>query len=978
MLKLILTCFLLFSSPLLSNTNLHSVTVTEQQQTFQLDTFQTATLQGSMPSSQSCLPPASPQAPINVHTASLPVDPAGAAGTITLPVQQTQPIATPMQSTDITPAVPQQTQPVMIPQQTIVQQQQQTGLDLNASTLQQLQQQIVPQATVLTQQKVGANLPPTENQQLQKNLQEPPQQVFVQQPVPPVLHQQVLPTQTGMDQLSLPQPEDQQQNYRQLPVVDQTTVQPQQLQQQQTLLLQQHQQSLPYEEHQLYAQQHLDQQLHLLQQQQQQQTLLQHQHQPPPQLKEQSQLYQQIVQAAAQKEPERQQPCGQQQQNTKLQQQPHQEQQLQQQQALLRQLELQQQQQQALMQQQLQMNAVLQQQQLQQQAQLQQQQQEQQAKMKQQQEQQQQALLQQQQAAAIIQLQQSQRQDTGHFPPSNSEHQMQHLAADLQQVCVSQMSLGQFTPHTPLTQQVMEQQQQALLIQQQKAFITQPQHRTSVMEPHIPPGAAVGSEVIQQRASVSQAPAPVTAQPLDRVRFGLQSTDQVAQTVTEACAMIQGQSKTNQIQQMNLHSCYQGHVLPTQSQGAVLAAIQTSSLQKTTTQPHQPHGQSLLVDMMGRQSQPAAQPAAASASIPCCQVQHQPPSQQNAQMTGLMQPQLRQETQDLVHAQGATGPLTPHYGTQLTHQAVPVVQQDINHVAQQLQQAVLTHKQVILSPRSVGAATTTDGLDSAVDPANFAATLHHVQPAGQAHIPNQAVRTQQNPLGCTSDPSLLQPLSQAALTQTTEQYQQQLHNVPPVHQLPAASAAQAQILTQPSAAPFQPPAPMQQVFIPLDETQHLHLTKPHAQTFSNILAENSPVPLHGHLAAAIAQSPHHQYNQMLPPHTHPNMGHAQAQTFTQTQSVLPCSVFPAQQTPLSPSHTSSLPSIHPAAAPAPELPTSPPAAQVTKPRPADFIPTSPPPVATPQMLDSNAPQPPQASLQDCDLSLLGNAQVQEE
>ncbi|CAB1452625.1 unnamed protein product [Pleuronectes platessa] len=94
-----------------------------------------------------------PLAPINIVTTPMSVsDPAGQAGSIVPPAQQTQPPATPMQFTDIIPqAAPQQTQPLMIPQQTIVQQQQ-IGMDPQTSTLQQPQQQMEAHATVLEQQ----------------------------------------------------------------------------------------------------------------------------------------------------------------------------------------------------------------------------------------------------------------------------------------------------------------------------------------------------------------------------------------------------------------------------------------------------------------------------------------------------------------------------------------------------------------------------------------------------------------------------------------------------------------------------------------------------------------------------------------------------------------------------------------------------------------------------------------------------------
>uniref|UniRef100_A0A3B4UEA5 Serine/threonine-protein kinase WNK CCTL2 domain-containing protein n=1 Tax=Seriola dumerili TaxID=41447 RepID=A0A3B4UEA5_SERDU len=1127
-----------------------------------------------MASSQSYIPPVSPQAPINVLSTSMSVsDPAGLAGTIVPLAQQTQPPATPMQLTDIIPqAAPQQTQPVMIPQQTIVQQQQ-IGMDPQTSTLQQQpQQQMEAQATVLEQQQqVSATQPPTEQQQqslsataVQKHQHEPQQQIYVQQPVPPVQQtpqQQVLPTQTGMEQraMSLPQPGEQPPTYKQQPTGEpheQATIQSQQLQQQlqqqQTLLQQQQQQqqALLLEQHQMYVQQQLDQQQQkaLLQQQQQQAQLQQHQleqqqalihkqmldqqqqaliqqqqeqqqqpqglvqqqpqqallqqqleqqqQQPSSQQRPQTQLYQQIGQhqAGTQKEAEKQQQGGQQQQQMVLQQQPQQtqqqkEQQLQQQ-ALLRQME--QQQQQALIQQHLQQQAILQQQQLQQKAQLQlQQQEQQQMQLKQQMEQQQQALLQQQleqqrqqqvllqqqqaerlqqqaliqqqiqeqqqqqQQAAMIQLQQTEKQEAVPIPQSNSEQQIQQQPSDMQHVCIPQLNTAQFTPHTTLIQQqVLEQQQQVVLIQQQKAFVAQPQHHTSVMEPHIPVGAPAGTEVIQhQTQTIPQAHVPIAIQstqmPLQTsavvpaqvftqqgqneprpqtqgqvpVQFIAQSTAQAAQAMIEAhvtppAAMIQGQTQVIQTQQIPLQTSYPGPVTPAQTRVTAQTLIQTQPLHPTIAQSQQ-HGQGPPVDiqMMGQQSQTAVQPPAAIASIPS-QIQHESCVQQNAQMPGLMQPQLQQQTQppSQVHAQAAAGLLTSQYVAQITHQAMPSVPPDITHITQQQQQqqSVLQYQQMILSPGSAGVGTKSDSLSSVVDPANFVATPHPVQQVGQAYVPGQVVQAQQQPQGGTTDPSVIQPISQPAMSQSAEQYQHQLRKLSQVHQPLAPPPPQAQLLAQPMATPIQQPLPVQQALLPLDESQltpqcppasHL-VTHPPQQIVSSNVAEpqsqNRTLPLYSHLVAGTAPSPQHQPKQMLPAHTHTQTSiqaqtHSQTQTHIQTQAhshtqthtetpiseqpVLPNAVFPAQQTPLSPSHKScppttlpSLPPLHPAAAPAPELPTSPPAAQVTLPGQADFIPTSPPPVTALQSLDSNAPKLPQASLQDCDLSLLGIAQ----
>ncbi|XP_070825684.1 serine/threonine-protein kinase WNK3 isoform X5 [Chaetodon trifascialis] len=748
---------------------------------------------------------------------------------------------------------------------------------------------------------------------------------------------------------------------------------------------------------------------------------------------------------------------------------------------------MEQQQQQALIQQHLQQQAILQQHQLQQKVQLQQQQQEQQqVQLKQQMEQQQQALLQQQleqqhqqqvllqqqqaerlqqqaliqqriqeqQQAAIIQLQQTEKQEAVPIPQSNSEQQIQQQPTDVQHACVPQLNPSQFPPHATLTQQqVMEQQQHAALIQQQQAFVAQTQHHTSVMEPHIPVGAPVGTEVIQHQTQiVSQAQVPMTIQntqipvptsavvpakvlaqqeqseahPQNQaqvpVQFIAQSTVQAAQAMTDAqvtppVAVIQGQTLI-QTQQIPLQTSYPGPATQTQSQVTSQPLIQTQPLHLTISQSQPPHGQSQPVDiqMMGQPGQAAVQPPAAVTSIPN-QIQHE---------TGLMQPQLQQQTHVQppiqVHAQAAAGLLTPQYVPQPTHQAMPSVQQDVTHITQQKQQQepLLQYQQIILSPGSAGSVgTTTDSLSSAVEPANFVATPHPVQHAGQAYVPGQTklhsvVQAQQQPLGSTTDPSVIQPMSQPTMPQSTGQYQQQLQKLSQVQQPLAPPPAQAQILSQPIPTPIQQPLPPKQALIPLDESQlptpasHL-VTHAAAQIASSNVpgpqSQNRTLPLYSHLVAAPPVSPQHQAKQMLPAHTHTQTSiqaqtHSQTQTHVQTQAhshtqthsempiaeqpALPHAVFPAQQMPLSPSHTScpptslpslpSLPSYHPAAAPVPELPTSPPAAQVTLPGQADSIPTSPPPVTTLQLLDSNAPKLPQASLQDCDLSLLGIAQ----
>lgn len=613
--------------------------------------------------------------------------------------------------------------------------------------------------------------------------------------------------------------------------------------------------------------------------------------------------------------------------------------------------------------------------------------------------------------------------------------------------------------HQIYLQQQLDQHQQALLQRQQLIQQQQPPQQ-ALLQQHVeqqPPsqqqshlyqqigqhqvGSQAGTEVIQpQTQTISQAqvpmaiqttqiplqtsavaPAPVFTQqgqseapPQNQgqvpVHYISQSTAQAAQAMTEArvpplAAMIQGQTQIIQTQQIPLQTSYPGSVSSSQDQVTAQKLVQTQPLHQTISQSQPQHGQGPTVDiqMMGQLSQAALQPPAAVASVPS-QIQHESLVQQNAQMPGLMQPQLQQQTQDhppgQVNAPAGAGPLTPQYVTQLTHQAMPSVQQDIAHITQQQQQQqpVLQYPQIIPSPGSAGVGTKTDA--SSIEPANFVAAPHAVQQAGQAYV-----QAQQQPLGSATDPSVIQPISQPALPQSTEQYQQQLQKLPQVHQPPSPPPPKAQLLAQPIATPIQQPVSENQVLMPLDESQRPPQFPPDSHLGTHPPAQIVTTPLYRYPVTGTIPSPQRLANQMLPLHMHTQTSiQAQAQSQTQTQiqtqvqshtqknietgiaeqTVVPNVVFPAQQMPLSPSHTScppttlpSLPSHHPAAAPAPELPSSPLTAQVTLPRQVNFVPTSPPPVATLQLLDFNTPKLSQASLQDCDLSLLCIAQVPE-
>uniref|UniRef100_A0AAV2LYL8 Serine/threonine-protein kinase WNK3 n=1 Tax=Knipowitschia caucasica TaxID=637954 RepID=A0AAV2LYL8_KNICA len=193
-----------------------------QAHTYPADAFSIATLHGSLPPSQAFMPPVSPQVPSNVHTASMSVsDQAGLGGTIVPLAQQSQPPATPMQPTDIIPqTAPQHTQPELIPQQSIVQQQQ-MGMDPQASTLQlppsqQQQQQMEAQATLLQQQVSTTQVLPDHVQQslssaVHLHQHEPSQQPGVQHTLLVQPEKPVVPLHTGREPaLPIRNPKEQQ------------------------------------------------------------------------------------------------------------------------------------------------------------------------------------------------------------------------------------------------------------------------------------------------------------------------------------------------------------------------------------------------------------------------------------------------------------------------------------------------------------------------------------------------------------------------------------------------------------------------------------------------------------------------------------------------------------------------------------------------------------------------------------------------
>lgn len=908
--------------------------------------------------SQSFIPPVSPQAPINVLAASMPVgDPAAPAGTIVPLTQQSQPPATPIQLTDIIPqAAPQQKQPVLNPQPTIVHQQQ-IGMDPQSAAIQQQQQQMDAQAALVEQHICASQQPMEQGPQslpaavVKTHHFEPQQQFYVQQSAPPL--QAVLATQTVMEPQVVPLPE-QVEAYKAQPSgntskatmvssqqTQQSIFQQQQLDQQhQTPLLKQQQHNAQVQmqqlgQHQAFMhKQLLDQQQALIQQQEQhaqhQQALLQQQQQ-----QQTAQFHQQSGQhhSGIQNQVELQQPqqiLSQQQHqpahsgSTREQQQHMLMQQHLQQQAILQQQEQQQlqpkqqmEQQQALLQQQLehqrQQQFLLQQQaeRLQQEARMQQQIQEQ----------------QQQAAAAMFHLQQMENPEAISILSSGSEQQIQQHLTGLQHT-----SLPQFLPpHTSLTpHHATEPQQHAPLIHQQTCG-GQPQHH-----------AATGTEAIHHKAQILphnqvafqntqvpiQPPAVVPAQVLKQQvpsetfqgqmqvpgQFSAQPAVQVAQATTEAqvppqAATTHGQSLIMQTQHLPLQTSFPGQVM-------TQPLIQNQSLLQ--------HGQPSNMGMQVMSQHPAAV------------------------TTGLMQPSALVPAATDAHGQAAAvGILNQQYLPQPAYQARPTLPRDTNQQQQEaMQQYQLT-------------AWTTGPIVDPVSYGNSSQQLGQIaQQQQQAVEPNQRHQLSQ----------LVQPMVVPLPSQV---------QIPAQQSLPPNSAGMPSALATPNLAAHP------------------------AANMAAIQCQDKAPPPGGNLVPGLPQSPQHLAKQMLPAHTHTQTSvqtqtHSQTQTHfqlqahthTQTQhteaSAVEHAVFPSLQLPLSPSHASfpppSLPplsSCHPAAA-ALELPMSPQAAQVASRELADFIPASPPPVTALQALDSNAPNLPQASLQDHDPSLLGIAEVHKE
>ncbi|XP_014870792.1 serine/threonine-protein kinase WNK2 isoform X3 [Poecilia latipinna] len=506
-------------------------------------------------------------------------------------------------------------------------------------------------------------------------------------------------------------------------------------------------------------------------------------------------------------------------------------------------------------------------------------------------------------------------------------------------------------------------------------------------------------------------------------QFLVQSVPQASQTTTVVSvpaptAVIQGQTQVLQAQQIPLQASYPGPVTPTQAQVTAQSFIQTQPQHTTILQLQPAHGKvpNINIQMMGQQNQTTAQLPPEVASLPS-PVQQETYVQQGALKKSPVQPKLQQETQGQPPCQLLSHPglMTPQFVSQPPHQDIPSAQHNMTHASQHQQvhqQPVMQYQQMILSPGSAeSAVTTTESLAQSADPVGIHVAPPPVQ-TGQGIVPEQAAlypvaAVHQALIGSPADSPIIQPTSKPFMPQPAEQPQQQNQNLSPVHQPPGNSTAPLQLPAQPIQTLNQQPSLPQQTLTAHDKSQlpsqcpsHVLIQSSAQSGPSNVSVPQSPTktpPLYSHFVTGSPSSPQHHAKQLLPAHTHTQtciqaQTHSQTQTLVQTQthshtqtdhktpdseeSLLLKAMSDAQQLPLSPSCPSTtLPSALPQQpVPAAELSTSSQQAQVPLLGQASFVPTSPQPASAQRLLGSNAPQPSQASLQDCDISLLGIAQ----
>lgn len=947
--------------------------------------------------------------PVNVLTAPISVsDPAGLTGAVVPHVQPTQPPATPIQLADIIPhAAPLQTQPVIIPQHTIVPQQQ-IGMDPQTSTIQQQPQQQMEAQVALLDQRLTATQPPMEKQPqglsataVLTHPTEPQQQqqMFAQQSLPAVHslpEQKLFPAATGMEQPTMSLPLEQHQAYRSQQTAENyeqmAMMQPQKLHhtpQQQQALLQQHQASL-YVKQQLdqqqqqqaflqaqltQQQQQLDQQQALIQNKlldQQQQILIQQQEQKQQQQaflqpkveqqqelprqqqqQPQSQLYQQCgqnlvgIQTDSEK-PQQQQP-GSQEQTHQTQQQQVLMQQLQQHQ--LQQLQQQEQQQAQLKQQMEQQQQALLQQQLDHQKQLMFQQQ-------QAERLQQQALLQQQiqeqQQATVIHPQQSETGDAAAFPQSKSEQQIQQQFIEIQHPYIPQANSSQYPIRTGLSQQQGVGQQHAAFIQTQQGFVGQPQLHPSSAETHVPVGAPPNTEVAQQKQIVSQAHVAMVIQPPQiPVQTPAVGPAQVLTQQVQNVAFPQGQMAAQFMTQPAASAMSDSQVILQGSVQGQAPTFQTQQISLQTTYPGTvPPTQNQVTAQELIQNQPLQLTHGQSLS----QAGVQPPTAMSSTHA-----QIQHETCAQQNLQ-TSGLIQPHLHHQAFEPSVLQLQSAAAHftpqyVPQPTHSATpsLTDKSYIPQPQQESvqqyqqmppaSAGIIAPTTEMSPPLTDPNLAATLQQARQTSTPGQAPVCPVTQMEQKSIGSAADPSVVEAVPQSAGQYKE-LQQLAQGQQPLAPSCPQPQLLSRFISTPAQQPHP------PPNQAAAaaLHqVTYPTAQAVPTSAAgpqsQDRSLPFYSDSAAGVPSSPQHQTKPMLPAHTHTQTS-IQPQNHSQTQTHIHAQAHSHTQT-----HTE---------APASEQPTVPLAVFPASQMPLSPTHTSCPPTSLPLLLPSLPPYPPAA------------------
>ncbi|KAL4646121.1 serine/threonine-protein kinase WNK2-like [Arapaima gigas] len=572
---------------------------------------------------------------------------------------------------------------------------------------------------------------------------------------------------------------------------------------------------------------------------------------------------------------------------------------------------------------------------------------------------QQQTLLQQQQAY-LSQSHQMRSLAESQLPlPVQTQAEVSHIAAQIP----GQSQISVLPPVKDPIQQPKIQSQPSVQSQTQMPVKGQV-NTSSLVQSHISvplqtQATSQGQAVIQPQ---SQAQVPVLGHILGQIQPIVQAPQQ-SQTQTQLCTNPQiqpavlTQTPVQQlVQSQPIATCQP--VAPVQVQGQVPPQGQTQN------QVQAPCHVPLIQSQTGIQSQ--------SQMLSQCQAQGQAlvHGQVQTQALGQTQVQMRVNMQPQLQPQASTSLQSTPYAPALQHSQQLLqsaqLQQDFAQATQQLQETLLQYQHTMLSQGGIGspfAAVTTT-----VAPSSLPSTPKHLQQGGQTQVSGQ-IQTQ----------PVLQAQHPAAM--------------------PATQPPPQQSQTQTAPVPAQPSLlPPQQSIVSQDHSQlSSHPQTGHRQMPSVVPGQTSQPPcvtpsFYSQVVAGPPPSPQHQPLGSLPAHTHTQTcTQLQAHTHTQTQSQthmhthtqthpdVPAANKEPQFSPQAPpslTHASSLPAASSSIASTESvLDQSPiPEAPLAQTLVASVAPNSPPPVTAFQSVGSNLPSLPQASLPECDPTLLVIAQ----